>query len=130
MTTSFGVPCLSNVVRELWERADEHLNQEELEWFVGTLGHAEFVAGNLSKTVEDIGCLINDGRNDDGQKDDPKSVSFFRAVDDVPTLLWVIADAINNLQALISVGDNAVYQLLEMKRAQSETESPAGEAGR
>jgi hypothetical protein len=52
MTISFGVPCLSNVVRKLRDRADNHPSQDELKWFAETLDHAEFIAGNLSGSIE------------------------------------------------------------------------------
>jgi hypothetical protein len=101
-----GAPSLSRVVHELWERADDRLSPDELEWFSEALTRAEFVCGNLEKMLVDIDCLVLENGKTDG------TYWTFQAPDEFFTLMCVTAETVDNIRALIEIGDSAAYRLL------------------
>lgn len=99
-TAPRGVACTSRILFELWERAAPSLNRESLEWFAGATGQAEHVTACLKNTVEVIGCLI-------AHDDCTQGGTTY----DVPQVLFSIANDLDNINALLLVGDSASYRL-------------------
>jgi hypothetical protein len=94
-----GEPDTFNLISELWERAAPGLDRESLAWFAGAIEQAGNVAGKLQEAMEGIGCLV---ASDAGR---------VRSGDDTPALLFAFAHAMDNLRALILVGDAAGHRL-------------------
>ncbi|MFA7239831.1 MAG: hypothetical protein WC091_06940 [Sulfuricellaceae bacterium] len=107
IATPTGEPCTFSLMSELWERAAPSLDRESLVWFAGAIDQAENVAVKLQGTVEGIGCLI--GFETDGASQ--TKAGDFQSGNDTPALLFAIAHAIDNIRALILVGDSASHRL-------------------
>lgn len=102
----------SNTLTTLWEKAKDHLDEDELNNLASLDEHASFLAGNLANIVEDIGCMV--------QADDRPGVkagNFINAAD-VSTLLFSISNQIDYINGLFSLSAEAGYRLRE-----SETEA-------
>lgn len=106
LSAPHGVTCTSRIMFELWERAAPGLDRESLEWFAGATEYAEHVTTCLQKTIEGIGCLIEQ----DGSTGSVGAGNF-QSARDVPQLLFSISNDLDNINALMLVGDSASYRL-------------------
>jgi hypothetical protein len=99
--TITGAACVSNVIRELWERASDGLSEEELEWFSDSGEQAEFLLGLLTDTANKVGCLIAADENAGPYKDQAS----------VAGLLFFLTECMSAANALASVSTEASYKL-------------------
>jgi hypothetical protein len=112
---------LRNVAWMLWERAAGNLGADDLEWCAGILDPAGRMTRNLVEVVEGIGCLVaNDGQAD-------IQTGCFQSADDVPTLLFFVAESMRSIQTMIEIGDYATDRLINRDIYQKPGESTAGE---
>ncbi|MFA7242784.1 MAG: hypothetical protein WC091_21980 [Sulfuricellaceae bacterium] len=102
-----GEPGAFNLISELWERAAPNLDHATLTWFAGAIDKAEDVAATLQESVEGVGCLMGGGMDGNGQAKNGNVLSGH----DASALLFAIAHAIDNIRALILVGDAASHAL-------------------
>jgi len=96
-----GVACVSNVIRELWERASDGLSEPELEWFSDSGEHAEFLLGLLTDTTNKVGCLI-------GADEMARPYGNQNSIAD---LLFFLAECMDAVNALASVSAAANCKL-------------------
>ena len=96
-----GVACVSNVIKELWERASDGLSEPELEWFSDSGEHAEFLLGLLTDTTNKVGCLIGADEMEKPYGDQ----------DSVAGLLFFLAECMDAANALLSVSAEANFKL-------------------
>lgn len=96
-----------NIMVELWERTSHTLTDEELKWFSEATEHAEHGLISLKQTLENIGSMVlNDAYLERG-----KQAGNFRDNEDLPDLLFTIANSLDNIQGLIHVGNSADHRL-------------------
>lgn len=111
-TATHGVICTSSILFELWKRAAPSLDRESLEWFAGATEYGGHIATCLQKTVEGMGCLIEQ----DGSTGSVGAGNF-QSARDVPQLLFLISSDLDNINALLQVGDSASYRLRKHEEA-------------
>ncbi len=87
------------VLDVLWERAGDRLSPEELEWFAMASDHAEHMALQLQKTVENLGVLLVNDEN----------TGAFDDVGNTGALLFHITNTLDTIRALIHVGESASF---------------------
>ncbi|SEG15208.1 hypothetical protein [Nitrosomonas ureae] len=104
-----------NIMVELWERTSHTLTDKELKWFSQATEHAEQGLLSLKQTLESIGCLV---LNEESLEAGKRSGNF-QSSNDVPDLLFAIANYIENIQGLIHVGSSADARLKHPERYRS-----------
>ena len=100
-------PCdAAGIMRSLWNRAypQYEMPREDLEYFSGATTVASFMARNLSSVVSGIGCLI--ATEADAPEGTMRSGNF-QDGNDVPTLLFHVAESIEVVAALMDIGSDA-----------------------
>ncbi|SFF19550.1 hypothetical protein [Nitrosomonas sp. Nm166] len=96
----------SNIMIKLWERTSHTLTKKELEWFSAATEHAEHMIISLHDTIEGVGCLVSG----DGWDGSVRSGNF-QSHNDVPELLYSIANSLDTIQGLIHIGSSADHRL-------------------
>lgn len=98
---------VAHIFEELWGRTSDRLSDKELEWFEGATATANFAAQNLRDVVEGIGCLVSaDEDRDTGRP----NAGNFRSADDVSKLLFFIAQSVDSLHGLMTIGEEASFR--------------------
>lgn len=110
-----------NIMFELWERVSHTLTDKELEWFSGATEHAEHGLITLKQTIESIGCLVMNDANLEREK----QAGNFSNNDDVPDLLFSIANSLDTIQGLIHIGSSADDRLKNPERYRKSDEIKA-----
>ena len=103
----FGAATHSSVIRAMWEVSRREAPDDLIEW-IGGGSFADEVTmrmRHLSEVVEGIGCLIAY----DASSQSPSG--NFQSGDDVPALLFNIAEQIASLGELANVASDAAYCL-------------------
>lgn len=101
-----GVCDTNNIMMELWDRAAPTLTKEELNWFSGADDLADCATIALQETVVGIGCLVNE--------DEPNG--NFQSREDVPGLLFHIANSLDQIRSLHAVARGADIQLYRLEQ--------------
>jgi hypothetical protein len=95
--------CRVNIVEELFNRAADGMSADELGWLAGASENADFVMRNLATVIEGIGCLVGcDGGGEKG-----RAAGNFPGSDDLPPLLWFLAESVRHASALAWVSGEA-----------------------
>jgi hypothetical protein len=91
---------MSQIMGTLFNKAASVLSDTELaELSSDALGVAQEIAGRSMEMVEGIGCLV---ANEAGMKESA-SAGNFQSADDVPTLLFLIGNQFDSIQACLNV---------------------------
>ena len=100
-----GVMTLANVMATLWERAADHLTNDELKWLTDAGERAAYLLANAADVAEGIGALVG--------ADTPGSsrAGSFTGGGDTATLLFFLADTMEDARMLSEIGANAEYRL-------------------
>ena len=78
----------------------------------GAAGYVSSVAQRSAVVVEGLGCLVADDGGSSGRPG--PAVGAFQSADDVPTLLWHMADVLQGLSAMADVAARAFDDLTEL----------------
>lgn len=90
----------------LWEKAKDHLDEAEVKDIANLDEHAQFLAGNLSSVVNNLGCLVS--------YDESGSGTLTNA-DDVSRLLFSISNQIDHINGLFHLSAEADFRLRDTK---------------
>ena len=101
-----GVCDTNNIMMELWKRAAPTLTKEELKWFSAADDIADCATIALQETVIGIGCLVSE--------DEPNG--NFQSREDVPGLLFHIANSLDQIRSLHAVAKSADIQLCRLEQ--------------
>ncbi len=98
----------------LWEKAKDHLDEGELKDITNLDEHAEFLAGNLSSVVNNLGCLVS--------YDESGSGTLTNA-DDVSRLLFSISNQIDYINGLFRLSTEASSKLERLSMIKSNVDT-------
>ncbi|MEK6357512.1 MAG: hypothetical protein V4796_32485 [Burkholderia cenocepacia] len=84
----------------------KQLDDEDLEFLSDASEQASGEAATLSQVVSGLGCLISE----DAMRSGGSCTGSFQG-DDVPNLLWFIANQIDSIGQMAFIGSEADYQL-------------------
>lgn len=91
----------SNVLWELWKRAEPTLNNRELEYFSGATENAQSETRHLRDVVLGIACLISSDTQSGALQDK----------DGMPTMLFSISAQLDTISGMIEIGSAANERL-------------------
>lgn len=113
-----------NILTTLWEKAKDHLSDDELEKVANLDEHASFLASNLSNVVEEIGCMVATKNNVEN------TAGGFKTSADVSTLLFSISKQIDYIGGLFHLATEANYRLNKDRLNKAERKAPSQRAGK
>ncbi len=95
----------SNVLWQLWERAEPNLNNSELEWFAKATEQAHNEALSLRDVVSGIACLISSDSQSGALQD----------THGTPAMLFSISAQLDTIAGMIEVGSAANNRLRRLE---------------
>jgi len=104
--------CASNLLPFLWDRTNENLSDQDLEWLSSVTDCTIMDLFNLNEVTEAIGCLVST----DGMKSGGDCSGNFQSADEVATLLFTIGRAQSHIHSSLSVSMYAQDLLDRRKR--------------
>jgi len=90
-----------SVISELWKRASENMNHDEIKWFSGAGEQANVMIFNLKQVTEGIAGLVGADER----------AGNFEDRQELATLLWFIGDALGTIEAMMDISAEAEYTL-------------------
>jgi len=115
-TQKLPVFSADSALGTLWQRASEHMTDDELKWLAeGTPDLVQLEAGNLADITSGLGCLI----------DNDQTSGAFSERSEVAGILWSIAHQVGVLGSLAQIGGHAA----SLARYRASTKAKGGRAG-
>ncbi|MDC6177537.1 hypothetical protein [Ralstonia solanacearum] len=99
----------AGLISFLWERMDaDKAGDADLEWLSEATDRASVMAQNLGESVSGIGCLIAEDCFN-GREGGTRSGAL--QDDDLPSLLFSVADTLQTISAMTFIGSEAEFKL-------------------